>query len=291
VTEDAESSGGRLVVVATPIGNLEDLSPRAAEALRRADRVLAEDTRRTRQLLSHLGIEGKPVDRLDAEIESRGVDRFLRRLEAGEQVVLVSDAGAPVVSDPGTALIAAAAASGHVVVPIPGPSAVTAALMASGESGERFRFFGFLPRTGTRRRDVLAELRDTPETVVFFESPSRMAATLSDLATLVPARRIVIARELSKIHEEILRGGVKAVAASQASREWKGELTVVLGPRPEGRAVERLDEETLDARIDELIATGMRAKDVAKALALDSGWKSRSIYMRISERKAKREKS
>lgn len=276
---------GSLLVVATPIGNLDDLSPRAAEALRRADRILAEDTRRTRQLLSHLGIGKKTVERLDAEVESRGCARFVERLAAGETLVLVSDAGAPVLSDPGASLVWQAGEAGHAVVPIPGPSAVTAALMASGMSAERFRFFGFLPRSGTRRRQVLAELRDTPETVVFFEAPSRMAATLEQLATIAPGRAMVVARELSKVHEELVRGTVEQIHAREGGRRWQGELTVVVGPRLAGAPRERLDEQKLDARIDELLASGMRAKDVAKALALDSGWKSRAIYARITQRK------
>lgn len=288
MAEEGSSAPGRLVVVATPIGNLDDLAPRARSALADADRVLAEDTRRTRQLLTHLGIEGKPIERLDAEVEHRGPEaraRLVGRLVHGERLVLVSDAGTPVVSDPGAALVRDAAASGIIVEPIPGPSAVTTALMASGLSGERFRFFGFLPRHGKRRREVLSELRETSETVVFFEAPSRMAATLRDLETLAPMRQAVIARELSKVHEEMVRGTVAELIRREGDRTWQGELTVVLGPRVSVETV-RWDDETLDARIDELLASGMRAKDVAKALALDSGHKSREIYARIVERKS-----
>ena len=276
------------MVVATPIGNLDDLAPRARRALADADRVLAEDTRRTRQLLTHLGITGKPIERLDAEVEHGAPQaraRLVERLLDGETLVLVSDAGTPVVSDPGAALVQDAAAEGVVVEPIPGPSAVTTALMASGLSGERFRFFGFLPRRGKRRREVLGELKQTPETVVFFEAPSRMAETLQELGTLVPARRAVIARELSKVHEEMVRGTVAELSTREADRAWQGEITVVLGPRVHAGTA-RWDHETLDARIDELLASGMRAKDVAKALALDSGHKSREIYARIVERKS-----
>ncbi|HHH26884.1 MAG TPA: 16S rRNA (cytidine(1402)-2'-O)-methyltransferase [Polyangiaceae bacterium] len=285
---DEEPTAGRLVVVATPIGNLEDLSPRARGALAAADRVLAEDTRRTRQLLAHLGVEGKPIERLDAEIEHRGPQaraRSLERLSDGETLVLVSDAGTPVVSDPGAALVRDAAAAGVRVEPIPGPSAVTTALMVSGLSGERFRFFGFLPRQGPRRREILAEMRQTPETVVFFEAPSRMASTLDELAAPMPAREMVVARELSKVHEEVIRGTVAELAEREGCRAWQGEITIVLGPRM-AATTERWDDETLDTRIDELLASGMRAKDVAKALALDSGHKSREIYARIVERRS-----
>jgi len=189
-----------------------------------------------------------------------------------------------VVSDPGAALVRDVAAAGLRVEPIPGPSAVTTALMASGLEGERFRFFGFLPRGGPRRREILAELKATPETVVFFEAPSRMAATLEQVAAAMPARALVIARELSKVHEELLRGTATELARREREREWQGELTVVLGSRVSS-GTERWDPDKLDANIDELLASGMRAKDVAKALALDSGYKSREIYARIVERK------
>jgi 16S rRNA (cytidine1402-2'-O)-methyltransferase len=275
-----------LFVVATPIGNLDDLSERVRRVLADVDRVLAEDTRRTRQLLSHLAIDGKPLDRLDAAVEGRGVGVFVDRLLAGESLALVSDAGAPVVSDPGAALIQAAGRAGVRVVPVPGPSAVTTILMAAGLAGDRFRFFGFLPRSGPRRRETLAEIRKTPETVIFFESPSRIAATLDDLARSVPTREVVVARELTKLHEELIRGLAADLPAREAGRRWKGEITVAVGPRSESDDDEPLDEATLDARIDELLARGMRAKDVAKALALDSGHPARAIYARITDRKA-----
>ncbi|MEZ4442608.1 MAG: 16S rRNA (cytidine(1402)-2'-O)-methyltransferase [Polyangiaceae bacterium] len=271
-----------LYIVATPIGNLDDLSPRVARTLAEVDEVLAEDTRRARQLLSHLGL-AKKVHRLDAEVERRDTPRWLERLAAGQSLAVVSDAGAPGVSDPGAALVRAALAAGITVTPIAGPSAVTTALMASGFSAERFRFFGFLPRAGARRKEVLGEIRDTPEAVVFFEAPGRLQATLTQLAGMAPERPVVVARELTKLHEELLVGSTAEVAATAEGRRFQGEITVVLGPRGEV-AVERLTPEALDARIQTLLAEGMRAKDVAKTLALDSGWGVREVYDRIHQR-------
>jgi 16S rRNA (cytidine1402-2'-O)-methyltransferase len=271
-------------LVATPIGNLADLSERAAACLRDADGILAEDTRRARKLLSHLGIKGKTVERLDREIESRGVDHWLQRLAMGETLALLSDAGTPGVSDPSATLVAAAAAQGFVVTPLPGPCAVTAALAASGLGADRFRFLGFLPRKGGERRAAIELCRQTEETAVIFEAPSRMARTLADLARVMPARHAVVARELTKLHEELLRGTLAQLCEQHAERRWQGELTVVLGPHtvdPDPR----VNEAELDRRIDEMLKGGARAKDVAQALSLETGWPSREIYRRASRRK------
>lgn len=272
----------KLYVVATPIGHLEDLSPRAARCLEEADVVLAEDTRRARTLLSHLGIAGKRVERLDAEKEARGVAAWIT--DDDRVLALISDAGAPAVSDPGAALVRAAAERGHAVVPVPGPSAVTTALMAAGFSGERFRFFGFLPRKGTARREALAEIRDTREPCVLFEAPKRIAATLADLAALMPDRAAVVARELTKLHEEFLRGPLSLLASED--RSWRGEITLVLGPG--GAPATKMTAEELDARIDELLSEGRRAKEASQELALVSGWTARDVYARINARKERR---
>jgi 16S rRNA (cytidine1402-2'-O)-methyltransferase len=270
---------GCLTLVATPIGNLDDLSPRAAEALRAADRVLAEDTRRARNLLSHLGISGKAVDRLDAEVESRGVQRWLALLADGQSLAMVSDAGTPVVSDPGATLVRAAAAQGSQITALPGPSAVTTAIAASGFAGDRFRFFGFLPRSGSERRQLVALVHDTEETVALFESPQRIAKTLAELAVLMPEREAVVARELSKLHEELVRGTVQELVEREAGREWRGEITLVLAPARRRQA--RMDEATLDAHIGRMRGEGMRAKEISKALSLNSGWTARDIYQRM----------
>jgi len=186
---ESEARLGRLLVVATPIGNLGDVSRRAAESLASCDRVAAEDTRRTRQLLSHLGVVGKPVDALHAHSSDRDVARMVSCLEAGETIALVTDAGTPAVSDPGDALVKAAIRAGVPVVPIPGPSAVLAALVTSGlGSGGGFRFLGFLPREGAARREAIAKVCETPEPVILFESPERTSATLTELADAMPDR-------------------------------------------------------------------------------------------------------
>jgi 16S rRNA (cytidine1402-2'-O)-methyltransferase len=277
-------AGGTLFVVATPIGNLGDITLRAIETLRGAARVLAEDTRRTRALLSHLGISGKPIDRLDAHASEADIDRALARLvDHGEDIALVSDAGTPVVSDPGTALIRKAAGAGVRVVPIPGASAVMAAVSASGLVTGGFLFLGFLPRAGEERREAVARVRASEEAVVLFEAPFRMTALLEDLAEAMPAREAAVGRELTKVHEEFLRGTLKELAEEAKSREWLGELTVVLGPMeggaPEPEAVD------LDARIDEELAKGRRPKEIAEAMAMATGRPRREIYARVLARR------
>ncbi|HEX3344838.1 MAG TPA: 16S rRNA (cytidine(1402)-2'-O)-methyltransferase [Polyangiaceae bacterium] len=280
-------TGGALYIVATPIGHLGDLTARAVETLRACDRVLAEDTRRTRQLLSHLGIAGKPLDRLDAHATDADVAHVVERLAAGESAALVTDAGTPGVSDPGERLVEAAIAAGVRVVPIPGPSAVLAALVASGLAGEgRFRFVGFLPREGPPRRAAVAVVCATPEPVVLFEAPGRTRATLRDLADATPERRACVGRELTKVHEEYVRGTCAELAADD--REWLGEIAVVLGAHaPETREA-AVDDAALDARIDEGLARGEHAKTVADRLAAWSGRPRRAVYERVVTRKGAR---
>jgi len=277
---------GRLALVATPIGNLSDLSERAAACLREADCVLAEDTRRARKLLRHLGVAGKRVERLDAAMEAREIGRRLEQLRRGAVLALVSDAGTPTVSDPGAELVRAAAAEGIEVTPLPGPSAVTAALAASGMPASRFRFFGFLPRRAAARRSILRQIVETEETAVLFEAPTRMASTLAELARWMPEREAVLAREMTKLYEEFLRGHLAELAAAHAERAWKGELVVVLGPWQAADRAEPVSEQALEARIDELLAQGMRAKDAAKALSLETGLPAADLYRRISRRRS-----
>jgi 16S rRNA (cytidine1402-2'-O)-methyltransferase len=276
-------AAGTLYVVATPIGNLGDITVRALETLRAVDRVLAEDTRRTRGLLSHFGISGKPVDRLDANAEAHDVARAMTHLEAGESVALCTDAGTPIVSDPGTALVRAAVAAGATVVPIPGASAVLAAVALSGLVTGGFRFVGFLARSGPERREDIARIVETPESVVLFESPQRTADTLVELAQAMPDRDVVVARELTKLHEEAVRGTLAELAA-QEKREWLGEVTIVLGPA-RARTGPGMSDEAIDARIDEELALGRRAKDVAEAIAIESGRPKREVYARIVARR------
>jgi 16S rRNA (cytidine1402-2'-O)-methyltransferase len=290
-------------VVATPIGNLGDITLRAVETLRGADRVVAEDTRRTRGLLSHLGISGKPVERLDAHASAADVARIAAHLQEGECVALVTDAGTPVVSDPGAELVRAAVAVGAAVVAIPGPCAAVAALSVSGLIGQRgghprppgqrgghsrtpgdgFRFLGFLPRQGLERLRAIELCASTPEPVILYESPQRIAETLADLARAMPDREALVARELTKAHEELLRGTLAQLAAA-AAREWLGEITVVLGPAVH-REERGLSDEDLDRRIDEGLARGRRARDLAEEIALETGQPRREVYGRIVARR------
>jgi 16S rRNA (cytidine1402-2'-O)-methyltransferase len=278
---------GTLYVVATPIGNLADLTLRAIDTLKTSTRIAAEDTRRTRQLLSHLGIEGKPLDALHAHSSDRDVARLVEKLLSGESIALVTDAGTPVVSDPGDALVKAAILSGVPVVPIPGASAVLAALVASGLSlGTGFRFVGFLPRDGVARRDAVATVCATAEPVVLFESPERTSATLAELADAMPEREACVARELTKLHEEIVRGTLASLAKERT--EWRGEIAIVLGGfSPEARA-EHIDDEAIDARIDRELDTGAHAKTVADVVAAWSGRPRRVIYERVVRKKSAR---
>jgi 16S rRNA (cytidine1402-2'-O)-methyltransferase len=278
---------GILYVVATPIGNLADLTLRAIDTLRASDRVAAEDTRRTRQLLSHLGIEGKPLEALHAHSSERDVARLVTRLEGGEVVALVTDAGTPAVSDPGDALVKAAIAAGVRVVPIPGASAVLAALVASGlATGVGFRFMGFLPREGAARRDAIALVCATPEPVILFESPERTGATLTELADAMPDRAACVARELTKVHEEIVRGTLGSLAKEREG--WRGEIAIVLGGfQPDERGA-LIDDDAIDARIDRELDGGTHAKTVADVVAAWSGRARREIYERVVRRKASR---
>ena len=278
---------GILYVVATPIGNLADLTLRAIDVLKTCARIAAEDTRRTRQLLSHLGIEGKPLDALHAHSSDRDVARLVERLAAGDSIALVTDAGTPAVSDPGDALVKAAIAADVRIVPIPGPSAVLAALVASGlATGVGFRFVGFLPRDGAARRDAVATVCTTPEPVVLFESPERTTATLVELADAMPERPACVARELTKMHEEVVRGTLATLAKDREA--WRGEVAIVLGAWSVETRGENIDDAAIDARIDRELETGTHAKTVADVVAAWSGRPRREIYERVVRRKSSR---
>ncbi len=277
---------GTLYVVATPIGNLGDITLRAVEVLRACHRVAAEDTRRTRQLLTHLGITGKPLDALHAHSPERDVARLVEALERGEDVALATDAGTPSVSDPGDVLVKRAIAAGFTVVPLPGASAVLAALVASGlASGAGFRFVAFLPRDGTARREAIALVASTPEPVVLYESPERTADTLRELADAMPEREACVARELTKMHEELVRGTLAALAGTPREEGWRGEVAIVLGAWSPEEHAEAIDDAAIDARIDGELAAGVHAKTVAEKLAAWSGRPKREVYERVTARK------
>lgn len=275
---------GVLFVVSTPIGNLGDTTLRAIETLRECDQVLAEDTRRTRQLLTHFGIAGKAVGRLDAHCSEQDLARAVDSLRSGVRIALLTDAGTPGVSDPGGALIGAAIAADVAIVPIPGASAVLAALVASGLIGDgRFRFMGFLPREGSARLEALTAAAATAESVILFESANRLQRTLQDLADATPERHACVARELTKVHEELVRGTCGGLASDP--REWLGEIVVVLGSHAPAERLVRTDDAALDARIDEALARGDHARSAAERLAAWSGRSRREVYERLLARK------
>lgn len=256
-----------LYLVGTPIGNLGDLSARAGEVLRGVDRILAEDTRRSRIVADEVGASC-PLVSLHQHNESSRVDTVLEWLAAGENLALVSDAGTPLVSDPGNTLVAAVADAGHDVVPIPGPSAVLAALVASGLPTDRFTFLGFPERKGSARRDLLERVAASPETVILFESPNRLVRLLEDLVGACGAgRRVAVARELTKIHEEIRRGTVKDVGRYYQENPPRGEVTVVVSPTDNAPVDPRVLEEEARALARTLLDEGGRASGVAKEVA------------------------
>jgi len=273
---------GTLYVVATPIGNLEDVTLRALRILAECDPVLAEDTRRTRILLSHHGIEARLVS-LHAHNEAARRGEVIAALDADGSVALVSDAGTPLVSDPGQRICEAAIAADHAVVPIPGPSAPLAALVASGLPAERFTFIGFLPRQAGKRRALLAELAGRPETLLLFESPRRLAATLRELSEVCGPRRACVARELTKLHEEAVRATLPELAERFADGT-RGEVTLVV----EGAApAAALAGDALDARIQALLEQDESPREIAAALAPLAAVAKREVYARaLALRKA-----
>jgi len=274
---DGEARSGSLYVVSTPIGNLRDITLRAIDVLRSADLILAEDTRHSRHLLDHHGI-ATPMVSYHEHNEARATSTAIARLRDGRDVALISDAGTPLVSDPGARLVAAAAEAGIPVVPIPGPSAVLAALVSSALGSERFTFFGFLARKGRERDDALEELSGLRHTSVLYEAPNRVAATLAELAARgSPERRVVVARELTKQFEEVRRGTVAELAAYYESLPPRGEVVIVL----EGVTVQPLAEDELRSRARSLRASGLSARDVAAALVREGG-ASRNLAYRLA---------
>ena len=266
---------GTLVLVATPIGNLGDLSPRAVAELSGAALICCEDTRRTGKLLIHAGIRGVRMKRLDDHTERAGIAVVLDKLAAGQRVALVSDAGTPAISDPGERLVAAVVEAGYTVTTVPGPSAVVAALVASGLATSRFVYEGFLARKGGDRTAALAQISQQSATSVMYESPNRLAATLRDLADVCGGdRQAVVARELTKLHEEFVRGSLDELAA-WANGGVKGEIVLVIaGAAPPAEA----DDETIVAAIQALMEAGMSRRDAIAKIASDLGVRRGRVY-------------
>jgi 16S rRNA (cytidine1402-2'-O)-methyltransferase len=225
---------GKLYLVATPIGNLEDVSPRALRILQDAHMVACEDTRHTQILLRKHEIRAKHLTSYNEFNHRKKVGELVGQMDRGWDVALVTDAGTPALSDPGEALVAAAIAAGHEVVPIPGPAAAVAALVASGLPTREFTFVGFVPKKSGARRTLLRDLLASGRTAVLYESPYRLADLLADLTAVEPRARVAVARELTKVHEEIVRGEAADLSARYASARPKGEITVVIAPAREG---------------------------------------------------------
>jgi 16S rRNA (cytidine1402-2'-O)-methyltransferase len=271
-----------LYIVATPLGNLGDLSARASEVLRTVSVVAAEDTRRTRGLLTHLGAAPTVIS-YHAHSKTGRLETLLGILEDGRDVALVTDAGTPGVSDPGADLVAAARQAGNSIVPIPGPSAIATAISAAGLPGDRYLFLGFLPRKGSERARLLARAASEEWSVVLFEAPPRLSALLRDLATAAgPARRVVVARELTKLHEEFRSGTLGELADYYSDIEPKGELTIVLEgtgvpPTPPGRSEDAVEQATA------LLADGLSRREVVRRLTETLGIPRNEAYRLVME--------
>jgi len=276
-------ANGTLYIVSTPIGNLEDLTFRAARLLGEVDGILAEDTRRASILLGHLELR-TPVRSLHEHNEEARIGQTLDRLAGGEDLALISDAGTPLVSDPGERLVARVLEAGHQVVPIPGPSAVTAALVAAGFPVLPFTFLGFVPRKGRQREEVLGRVAAAGETVVLFESPERTARLLDDLARRTgPERKAAVARELTKLHEEVRRGTLTDLAGYYHEHPPRGEVTVVVGPRPDEELSVEVDAAAVEALATALLAQGRSPSRTARDVARRLGVPRNQVYELVQE--------
>jgi 16S rRNA (cytidine1402-2'-O)-methyltransferase len=268
-----------LYLVATPIGNLGDMSDRARATLAAANVIACEDTRVTARLLAAFGI-ARPMARYDEHTAERAGAALIERLKRGETVALVSDAGLPSVSDPGQRLVRAAIDAGVPVSVVPGPSAPLAALVVSGLPAETFHFAGFLPARGAARRAALDRLAVVPATLIFLETPPRLAASLADMTAVLGDREAAVARELTKLHEEVRRGTLAGLAAHYAAAAARGEIVVVVGPPRQDAAVAQAERRAgLDERLHAALAT-LSVRDAAAEVAAATGLPRREVYAR-----------
>lgn len=273
---------GVLYLIATPIGNLEDMSPRAVRILREAKLIAAEDTRHTAKLLNHFGIR-TPTTSYFEHNKLTKLDRVLAALADGD-VALVSDAGTPAINDPGYELVRAALASGFDVRPVPGPSSPVAALSVSGLPTDAFLYLGYLPHKKSERRNLLAQIADLRYTLIFLESPHRLTASLEDLLAVLGDRPVCVAREMTKLYEEFWRGTLSGAADAFKAREARGEFTLVVG----GQTAEdrgRWTEEELLAAIETELRRGKSAKEISVELAEQSGWNKKEVYALVNQNK------
>ena len=273
-----------LYVVATPIGNLEDITLRALRVLREVDLIAAEDTRHTRKLLTRYDID-TPVTSYHDNNERTKAAALVRRLEAGESIALVSDAGTPAISDPGYHLIRAAAGKGVRVTPVPGVSAATTALSVSGLATDRFVFQGFLPARQGRRREALRLLQGEERTLVFYEAPHRIGDALADMREVLGDRTALVGRELTKVHEEILRGTLSQLAAGLEEAAPRGEFVIIVAGRDDATG---MDGKTLRAEVERLLEAGHTANDTAKIMAKTYSLVKRDVYKLVLEVKINR---
>jgi 16S rRNA (cytidine1402-2'-O)-methyltransferase len=264
---------GVLYIVATPIGNLEDITLRALRILREVDLIAAEDTRHARILLRRYEIR-TPLTSYHEHNERAKARPLVERLRGGEKIALISDAGTPAISDPGYRLLVEAIGAGIKVIPVPGPSALAAALSASGLPTDRFAFEGFLPAKKQERKDRLKKLARDPRTLIFYEAPHRLKESLADVLEMLGDRQIAVGREISKMHEEFLRGRVSEIFAQLADREVRGELTLVVRGCAEGE----VSQEELSTEARGLLQGGMSVKRVAELLSERYGISKREIY-------------
>jgi len=271
---------GKLVVVGTPIGNLSDFSPRGVEALREADFIAAEDTRVTRKLLTHFDIRKPLVCYFEHNKYQRG-GPICARMEAGETCALVSDAGMPAISDPGELLVAQCAEKGIPVYVVPGPSAVVSALAVSGLPTGRFAFEGFLSVNKKSRRERLEELKGERRTIIFYEAPHKLAGTLADLLLALGDRRVAIARELTKIHEEVWRTTLSEASQRYADGSAKGEFVLVVEGAPPPSGTQKTMDEAV-AAAQGYLAAGLSTSEAAKRAAAETGQKKNEIYRVLS---------
>jgi 16S rRNA (cytidine1402-2'-O)-methyltransferase len=278
------SARGCLYLVATPIGNLEDISLRALRVLKEADRIACEDTRQTMKLLAHFDIHS-PLESYHEHNEMTRSAELVLRMEKGERIALVSDAGTPVISDPGHRLVTLSLRHHIPVIPIPGPSAIVAALAASGMPPEEFSFLGFLPARPGERRRALRRLVSEPRTLVFYEAPHRLRAMLEDALEIFGNRRAVVAREMTKVHEEFLHGRIDELIAALADRTPRGEITLLIAPLDDTEALENANTTgivSLAQRVDEIITTRkIDSKSALKLAARELGLTKREAYKRL----------
>jgi 16S rRNA (cytidine1402-2'-O)-methyltransferase len=277
----AGQNPGTLFIVGTPLGNLEDMTLRAIRTLREVDLVAAEDTRRTAKLLAHLQIQKSIVSYYQHNEQVR-TEELVAQLASGKNIALVTDAGMPGISDPGAVLIAAALAANLPVVPIPGPTAATTALVISGLLTDRYVFEGFLPRSGKLRKERLAELGAETRTIVLYEAPHRLLRTLADLCAQLGERTVAVARELTKLHEECIRGSLSDVIAHFEATPPRGEFVVVISGREMSGESEEVSPQDLAQQLPSLLQaalqSGLSRRDAVKAVMQQTGLSRRDVY-------------